>query len=133
MRHWTYSEWVAYGAMFVAALIIAADTAFKTNPDLMAHLPTAFIQSAIWGPAAGVLVILATAILCRVISSFIIKRHRPHSPAGDFRQNRCAYLILSCRTPEQKFPGFFLPTFRIKTGRQSNTCAILWTRWRAPE
>ena len=32
MRHWTYSEWVAYGAMFVAALIIAADTAFKQIP-----------------------------------------------------------------------------------------------------
>jgi hypothetical protein len=39
MRHWTFWEWIAYAALSVAALIIAADTGFKGAPDVMARLP----------------------------------------------------------------------------------------------
>jgi len=48
MRHWTFWEWVAYAGIFVAALIIAADTGFRLAPDVMANLP-AFFHSAWWG------------------------------------------------------------------------------------
>ena len=62
MRHWTFWEWVAYGALFVAALIIAADTGFKLTPDIMVRLPE-FFHSASWGFAPVVLVISSTIIL----------------------------------------------------------------------
>ena len=45
LRHWTFWEWVAYVALFVAALIVAADTGFKESPDVMARLPDFFILS----------------------------------------------------------------------------------------
>ena len=38
MRHWTFWERVAYVSLFVAALIVAAETAFKTEPEVMARL-----------------------------------------------------------------------------------------------
>jgi hypothetical protein len=62
VRHWTFWEWVAYAAIFVAALIIAADTGFKTAPDLMTRLPE-FFSSVWWGFAPVTLVIVATIIL----------------------------------------------------------------------
>jgi hypothetical protein len=62
MRHWTYWEWVAYVCLFVAAMIIAADTGFRISPDLATHLP-AFVSGWIWGFAPLALVILATIFL----------------------------------------------------------------------
>jgi hypothetical protein len=62
MRHWVFWEWVAYGCLFVAALIMAAETGFETEPEVMAHLPT-FFQSPLWGFSPAALVVLATIIL----------------------------------------------------------------------
>jgi len=62
MAHWTYWEWVAYAVLFIAALIIAADTGFKQAPELMEKLP-AFFHSTWWGFAPLAFVLLATVIL----------------------------------------------------------------------
>jgi hypothetical protein len=56
MRHFSLPE---YGSISVAAIIIAADTAFKISPDLVAHLPD-FLHSPVWGFAPVVLVVFAT-------------------------------------------------------------------------
>jgi hypothetical protein len=71
MRHWNFWEWVAYGCLFVAALIMAAETGFKTEPEVMEHLP-AFFQSSLWGFSPAALVVLATIIL--FLREFIFKR-----------------------------------------------------------
>jgi hypothetical protein len=68
MRHWTFWEWLAYGSLFVAALIMAAETGFKTEPEVMAHLPS-FFQSALWGFSPAALVVFATIIL--ILREFI--------------------------------------------------------------
>jgi hypothetical protein len=62
MRHWTFWEWIAYGALFVAALITAADTSFKLAPNVTARLPE-FFHSELWGFAPAVFVVAATIIL----------------------------------------------------------------------
>jgi hypothetical protein len=62
MRHWAFWEWVAYGCLLVAALIMAAETGFKTEPDVMAHLPS-FFESQLWGFSPAALVVFATLIL----------------------------------------------------------------------
>lgn len=62
MSDWGFWEWVAYAALFTAALIVAAETGFKTEPEVMAHLPD-FFRSAVWGFAPACLVVVATFIL----------------------------------------------------------------------
>jgi hypothetical protein len=75
MRHWTFWEWVAYGALFVAAMIIAADTGVRITPELAAHLPS-FIHGFIWGVTPIAFVLVATAIL--LLQEFVI-RPQPQS------------------------------------------------------
>jgi len=62
MRHWTFWEWVAYGAFFVGAMMLAMETGVRISPDLAEHVPE-FIHSAWWGFAPLVLVVFATIIL----------------------------------------------------------------------
>jgi hypothetical protein len=62
LRHWALWEWIAYGALWMGALIVASETGFKTEPEVMARMPE-FIHSAVWGFAPLVLVVLATVIL----------------------------------------------------------------------
>jgi len=62
MRHWTFWEWVAYAALFIASLIIAAETGFKTEPEVMERLP-AFVHSGWWGFSPLAFVLFATIIL----------------------------------------------------------------------
>jgi hypothetical protein len=78
MRHWTFWEWVAYGCLLVGAIIVAAETGFKTEPEVMAHLPD-FFRSPIWGFAPVFLMISATVILFlrefvfpRAVSSHVV-------------------------------------------------------------
>jgi hypothetical protein len=78
VSHWTFWEWVAYGSLFVAALIIAADTSFKLAPDVMARLPE-FFHSEWWGFAPVVLVVAATIIL--LLREFVFKP-RQHTSEG---------------------------------------------------
>jgi hypothetical protein len=78
MRHWTCWERVAYVSLFVAALIVAAETAFKTEPEVMARLPD-FFHSALWGFAPAALVIFATVIL------------QPHGTQANHRMLRIRY------------------------------------------
>jgi hypothetical protein len=73
MRHWSFWEWVAYGALFVAAMIIAADTGVRIAPDLAEYSP-AFVHGAIWGFAPFVLVIVATIIL--LLREFVFRPRR---------------------------------------------------------
>jgi hypothetical protein len=77
MRHWTFWEWVAYVALFVAALIIAVDTGFRESPDVMARLPE-FFHSEWWGFAPAVLVVAATIIL--LLREFVFKPRQQTTP-----------------------------------------------------
>jgi hypothetical protein len=70
MRHWGFWEWVAYGCLFVGALIMAAETGFKTEPEVMNHLPD-FFRSSLWGFSPAALVICATII--PVVREFIYR------------------------------------------------------------
>jgi hypothetical protein len=62
MRHWTFWEWVAYAALFVAAVILAADTGVRVSPDLSLHMPE-WLHSGWWGFAPLLLVVLSTLVL----------------------------------------------------------------------
>ena len=62
MSHWTFWEWVAYAAIFIAAAIIATDTGFRLSPEIMNRLPKIF-KSAVWGFSPLILVLSATIIL----------------------------------------------------------------------
>src|SRR6476620_9086936 len=62
MRHWTFWEWLAYAGIFVAALIVTADTGFRLAPDVSVHLP-AFFHSAWCGFAPVLLIVASTVIL----------------------------------------------------------------------
>jgi hypothetical protein len=81
MRHWTFWEWVAYVALFVAALIIAADTGFRESPDVMARLPE-FFHSEWWGFAPAVLVVVATIIL--LLREFVFPNNKLRHQATSF-------------------------------------------------
>jgi hypothetical protein len=77
MRHWTFWEWVAYVALFVAAFIVVADTGFRGAPDVMTRLPE-FFHSWWWGFAPAVLVIVATIIL--LLREFVFKPRNHKTP-----------------------------------------------------
>jgi hypothetical protein len=81
VRHWTFWEWVAYVALFVAALIIAADTGFRESPDVMARLPE-FFHSEWWGFAPAVLVVVATIIL--LLREFVFPNNKLRHQATSF-------------------------------------------------
>jgi hypothetical protein len=70
MRHWTFWEWVAHAALFVAAIIVATDTGLRLSPDLAAHFPT--IHSPWWGFAPAALVVISTLIL--LLREFVFSR-----------------------------------------------------------
>jgi hypothetical protein len=73
-----FLEWVAYGALFVAALIAAADTSFKLAPDVMLRLPE-FFHSVWWGLAPAVLVVVATIIL--LLREFVFPNNKRRQQA----------------------------------------------------
>jgi hypothetical protein len=62
MRHWKFWEWAAYGSLFVAAMIVAAETGVRIAPDLFGYVPE-FVRGAVWGLAPLTLVVVATIIL----------------------------------------------------------------------
>ncbi len=73
MRRWVFWEWVAYAALFVAAMIVAADTGVRIAPDLATYAP-AFVHGAIWGFAPLALVVGATIIL--LFREFFVRPNR---------------------------------------------------------
>ena len=78
VRHWTFWEWGAYAALFVAASIVAAETGFKTEPEVMSHLPD-FFRSTIWGFAPVLLVVFATIVL--LLREFVFSSRAPRPNA----------------------------------------------------
>jgi hypothetical protein len=62
MRGWTFWDWIACSCIFVAAVILAADTGIKVSPELAAHIP-AFIGGSLWGFAPLILILVAGIIL----------------------------------------------------------------------
>jgi hypothetical protein len=60
MRHWTFWDRIAYVCLWVAAVILATDTAFKLAPDLAEKVVPAWLSGPIWGFAPVVLLLLAT-------------------------------------------------------------------------
>jgi len=76
MRNWGFWEWVAYGCLCVGTLIMAAETGFKTEPEVMARLPD-FFHSSLWGFSPAILVVFATGIL--IWREFFVKAARGES------------------------------------------------------
>jgi hypothetical protein len=62
MRHWTFWEWAAYTALFIAAVITAADNGLKQAPTVMEQLPRLF-DSAWWAFSPLALIFISTIIL----------------------------------------------------------------------
>jgi hypothetical protein len=85
MRRWSFWEWVAYFALLVGALIMAAETGFKTEPEVMERLP-AFFHSWLWGFSPAILVIVATIIL--ILREFVFTNRTAHEgPLASFAQS----------------------------------------------
>jgi hypothetical protein len=59
MREWTYWDWLGYGMLFIAAAILAIDTAMHLSPNMTPYIP----HSAIWGFAPFTLLLAATVVL----------------------------------------------------------------------
>lgn len=62
MAGWTFWEWVAYGGLLVAAIILAADAGIKIEPELMQTLP-AWLFSPYFAFSPLVLIIMSSVIL----------------------------------------------------------------------
>ena len=65
MREWKFWEWVAYSAIFIAALLLAVDTGLRMSPTLMTELPTGFLHSPWWGFAPLGLLLIATTVFLK--------------------------------------------------------------------
>jgi hypothetical protein len=61
MGHWGYFDWIAYGALAIGAMILAAETGLSQSPSLLQRLPQ-FFKHPFWGLAPLVLVLVATGI-----------------------------------------------------------------------
>jgi hypothetical protein len=62
MSDWKFWDWLAYGVLFIAAAIIAADTGLKLSPELAHQLPL-FLESAWWGFSPLGLFVIGTIVL----------------------------------------------------------------------
>jgi len=87
MPDWRFWDWLAYGAMFVGALIIAADTGVRLSPELQKYF--GFMHSAWWGFAPLILIVAGTVILISRSFGWVgssIRRTRPGltNPSADF-------------------------------------------------
>ena len=52
MKDWSFWDWVAYVAIFIAAIIVAADASLKGAPDLASYLPGLHSQALAFAPVA---------------------------------------------------------------------------------
>jgi hypothetical protein len=62
MGHWSFFDWIAYGALAIGAMILAAETGLSQSPSLLQGLPQ-FFKHPFWGLAPLILVLIATGIL----------------------------------------------------------------------
>jgi hypothetical protein len=67
MARWGFWDWVAYGCLFIAAAVLAADQGLKGAPNVAAHLPS-ILSADILAFAPLGLVLIGSAIL--VIKDF---------------------------------------------------------------
>jgi hypothetical protein len=63
MKQWTYWEWMAYGALWIAATVIALDTSFKLTSGQLRVAVAGLLDSPAWGFSPLFFVIAGTAIL----------------------------------------------------------------------
>ena len=61
MQHWTFWDRLTYVCIWVAAVIIAADTAIRLSPGLVQHLE--FLHGPVWGFAPLTIMIVGALIL----------------------------------------------------------------------
>jgi hypothetical protein len=137
MRHWTFWEWVAYVALFVAALIIAADTGFRGSPDVMARLPE-FFHSEWWGFAPAVLVVVATIIL--LLREFVFPNNKLRHQVTSFsmavrdgelpKTSAAATAFATGAQPKKVFvnvsPSYLTGLYKNKTTAQGNDLAAAY-------
>jgi hypothetical protein len=61
MNKWGFWDWIAYGCLFTAALILAADQGLKGAPEVAAHLPNV-LGRGLWSFAPLIFLLMATGI-----------------------------------------------------------------------
>jgi hypothetical protein len=76
MAEWGFWEWVAYSALFVAAIILATDQGIKMAPDL-ASTARGLLANSIWAFTPLALVLIATGILVGREMGWIGKEKAP--------------------------------------------------------
>src|SRR6266853_3103003 len=62
MKNWKFWDWIGYGALAVAAFVMAFDAALRNAPALTKLLP-GLAESNLWAFTPGMLVIVATVVL----------------------------------------------------------------------
>jgi hypothetical protein len=92
MRDWVFWEWVAYSALFVAAIITAADQGVKLSSEMLSRF-SVLIGSPYWAFAPLMLVLLATGILFSYEMGWIGSGKQPkfafsNKPATEIVQDR---------------------------------------------
>jgi hypothetical protein len=126
LRHWTFWEWVAYVALFVAALIIAADTGFRESPDVMARLPE-FFHSEWWGFAPAVLVVVATTIL--LLREFVFSNNKLPQQATS-KPSAPATATATVTKPKKVFvnvsPSYLIGLYENRTTIQGDDLAAAY-------
>jgi len=73
MEHWGAWDWIAYGALFAGAAVLAAETGLSQSPSLLKKLPSIF-RSPYWGFVPLILVLSSTGI-------FVTREVFAHEPA----------------------------------------------------
>ena len=122
MRGWTFWDRIAYLSLWVAAMILAADTALKLAPDL-AHIVPSWFESPIFGFTPLALLILATGLFVvgnTGFFAFIGSRH----PIELFLERDSSTNLLGI----QIFPAVCYIQPSVVTTRSMEECSAWITR-----
>jgi hypothetical protein len=122
MRGWSFWDRIAYLCLWVTAMILAADTAFKLAPDL-AHKAPSWSKSPIWGFAPLILLVLATGAFV-VGNTGFFSFIGPRRPIRLFLERDSSTDLLGIQT----FPGINYVQPSVTTSRRIQKCSAWVTR-----
>jgi len=63
MKHWTFWEWIGYGALWVGAIVIAADQSLKLSSAPLRLYVSGLLESPLWGFSPLACLTVGSAIL----------------------------------------------------------------------
>ncbi len=80
MERWSFWDWIAYSALAIGAVILAAETGLSQSPTILPHLPEA-LRNPLWGFAPLAFLIGATALfIARRVGLVGSKKEREEPP-----------------------------------------------------